>query len=234
MKYNTEKTAERLHGVPLENRVFIYDAAIIIEFLNQTFMPISYFLSPKGYKEIGGTNPFEKENFKDPNTLETYRESIGTIYDWYKMFREQRDYTAPIESRHKFQIILKKMNFNKNNWCFDVKRVTRAQLIYLAPTLLRARVSAEDKAMYPPMKSKLEDTPVEVSVADHNDDDIETDTEETPQRKQNTFIPAKFEYVEDEDGGFIEAKFEIEEEEDRFIESKSEYIEEEDDEGEGY
>lgn len=173
MKYNPEKTAERLHGVPLENRAFIYDATIIIEFLNQTFMPVSYFLSPKGYKDIAGVNPFEKENFKESDTLEKHRESVGTVYDWYKLFREQRDYTAPIESRYKFQVILKKLNFSKNGWCFDVKRVGRAQIIYFAPMMLRARAPKEHKEMFPPMKSKLEETPVEVSAADHDDDNIE-------------------------------------------------------------
>jgi len=173
MKYDPEKTTERLKGVPLENRVFIYDAAIIIEFLNQTLMPIKYFLSEKGEQEISGIDKFDPENFKSKDTLTEHRISIGTLYDYYKAFRQQRDYTAAMESRYKFQIILRKLNWAKNGWCFDVKRVGRAQLIYFAPMMLRVKVPKAERALYPPAKARIEETPVEVTPTDHNDDDIQ-------------------------------------------------------------
>lgn len=234
MKFDPQKTAERLKGVPIQNRVFIYNAQIILEFLNQTLMPIQYFLSPAGEKEISGAFEFKPHMLKDPKAIYEHRISIGTLYDYYKMFREQKDYTSPVESRYKFSVILKKLNWNKNGWCFDVRRVGRGQLIFLAPAMLRVKAPKEDREKFPVQVTPLADTPVEVTPEDHNDDDIPVETfvavdPASPEGDHQVEVT-----VERKQDGTSEIKNVVEVKADRFKEAKFDYHVDVSEEGEGY
>lgn len=172
MKYDPKKTSQRLRGIPVENRAFIYDATILLEFLNQTFMPNEYF---------------EK---MDPKEKLTYRLSIGDIYEYYKMFRDAKDYTAPIESRYKISVMLKKLLYEKNGWQFDVRRVGRGQLIYFSPLLLRVKVDPEIKKNFPPKTSvpTAQELAVEVTKQDHEEEVPEEVVEEQVIEKRNDDI----------------------------------------------
>lgn len=163
MRYNPENTQAKLRGVPIEKRVFIYDATIVIEFLNETLMPYNYFYDQQGKL---------RENIGEEPAL-----SLGDLYEYYKMFRQQKPYTSPIESRYKFSIIMKKLHLDRNGWRFNVRRVGRAQIIYLFPSLLRVKVDPEIRKNFPPLKRGLSEGQVEVEHADH----IEPDTNDPSQ-----------------------------------------------------
>lgn len=166
MRYNPEKTNRRLEGVPMKDRVFIYNAAIIIEFLNQTFMPTAYFLKPEEIANIGPAEDLKPKHMRNPADLEEKKLTVGDLYDYYKLFRQHKDYTAPIESRYKFSVIMKKLGLMKNGWKFNVKRVGRAQLIYLAPAELRVRVDSEIRKAWPPGAINLSGAQVEIEPKD--------------------------------------------------------------------
>ena len=170
MRYDPNKTSERLKGVPVQDRVFIYNAAIIIEFLNNTLMPTAYFLKPEELHKIGPGQDFKPEHMKDPKDLNEFAFSLGDLYGFYKLYRQQKDYTAPIESRYKFSVILKKLSLHKNGWKFNTKRVGRAQIVYFSPALLRAKVDPEIKKMWPPGQTNILEGQVEVSPKDMSED----------------------------------------------------------------
>lgn len=167
MKYDPEKTQERLRNIPLKDRVFIYNAAIIIEFLNQTFMPTYYFLNEKGIRDLGDGKDLTKFHLKDPNDFYESKMTLGDIYDLYKLFREQQSFTTPLESRYKMSVILKKLNFNKNGWKLTPRRIGNSQLIYFCPVKLRIRVDEEIRKKFPPARMDLEESQVEVKKEDH-------------------------------------------------------------------
>ncbi len=138
-----------LAGVPMSKRSYIYDATIIIDFLNATFMPMKYHLTQEAFYRIGGGLFIRKDDLKDPFIYSELFLSLYQMYEYYKMFREHRDYTRTIESRYQFSIIIKKLILSKNGWQFEVKRVGRAQLIYVGPVMLRAKVPTEIRDKYP-------------------------------------------------------------------------------------
>lgn len=152
---------EKLSGVPMQKRVFLYDASIIIEFLNATYMPMSYLLTPEAMKRLGADSYIRKSDMKDPSKYGELFVSLYQLYEFYKKFREARSYTFPIESKYKFSIIIKKILLPKNGWQFEVKRVGRAQLIYVGPMELRVKVPLEIRELYPVEVS----TPSEVKLS---------------------------------------------------------------------
>lgn len=162
MKYNIENAKKRLESVPKAAQVWIYNADIIIEFLNSTLMPTNYFLKHKGLGLLPGNlvplNEYTRLN--DEITMEQ-------LYKFYLMFREQHDYTSPIETKFKFSIIIKKLRFYKNNWEFVVGRKGRRQVVTVAPALLRSDLTDREKIDYPVNKKQELDTKqVEVEAFD--------------------------------------------------------------------
>lgn len=189
MRYDPEKTKERLDGVPMKDRVFIYNASIIIEFLNQTLMPTAYFLNDLGLKTMG-SGQFELRFLKDPKAIYEKRFSLGDLYEFYKLFRQQKDYTAPVESRYKFSVILKKLSFAKNGWKFSVRRVSRAQFVYFAPAELRVRVPLAERSLWPVGSSNLSQGQIEVTPADLD----QSEEVERVEVKPDTFKEATYEF----------------------------------------
>lgn len=159
----------KLQGVPIEKRVFIYDASIIIEFLNRTFMPTRYHLTQQAASEVGAGTEISPKHLRIPERYDELFVSVQTMYEYYKLFREQVDYTAPIESRWKFGLIVKKLLLSKNGWQFRVKRVGRAQLWYAGPIELRVKVPVNDRSLYPvpgPSVSTVEVTGKDMGAQD--------------------------------------------------------------------
>ncbi len=175
---------QALKHVEIKNRVFIYDATIIIEFLNKTFMPLNYHIKREIIPQVGSGFEIKKEHLKEPERFDElftqYR--LSQIYDFYKMFRNQVDYTAPVETAFKFNIIMRKLIFSKNGWQFKIRRVGRAQLWYLGPLELRSKVSAEVKAEYPVLKKEVqtvEMTPGDLNeIEEYEEENLEVDFDE--------------------------------------------------------
>lgn len=168
-------------GVPKENRVFIYNASIIIEFLDKTFMPISYFLNTPAMNEIGYGTEIQPKHFKDQKQME-HKMTTGDLYDIYKLFRQQMPYTSEIETFYKFSVIMKKLRYRPNGWQFRVRRTGRAQLIYLSPVLFRVKVDPEIRKAYPPGALNLSAAQISLTPEDHQDDvKVEPDTNDSSQ-----------------------------------------------------
>lgn len=160
---------QKMRGVAKSDRVFIYNAAIIIEFLNSTFMPTVFFLNFEGRSKIGPGIEIRPPMMNNPDLLEYHAISIGQMYDYYKMFREQKEYTAEIETRYKFGLIIKKLTFTQNGWQFNVKRKGRAQINMVAPAMLRVKATAEDRSSFPVGEKNLSRGVVEVTPEDFQD-----------------------------------------------------------------
>lgn len=164
MRYNPENTDKRLASVPQDKRVWIYNGDLILEFLNETFVPIQHFLRDDAKILTGETLSFE--HFKNGHeVVSKHMMKLDELYDLYVMFRNYKDYTAPIETRFKFGTIIGKMRLYKNGWEFLKRRSTRRQTIVVGPLLLRSRV--EDKKDLPPVeKTNLSKAQVEVTKED--------------------------------------------------------------------
>lgn len=146
----SESTLENIKHIPLQDRVHIYDASIVIEFLNATFMPTAYCLTVGALsKAIAGYKLMPGDLTDSIKGKEDLYISIGKLYEYYSAYRKTKDYTRKIESRYKFSIIMKHLNFNKNGWYLNVKRIGRAQIIYVGPLVFRASVPQIDKERYP-------------------------------------------------------------------------------------
>lgn len=129
MKINEENVRKRLEGVPENKRSHIYYAGIIIEFLEQNFVPTRAWL-PELYKIFPGT-PVDNKEFSA--SAREYRMKLSELYDLYLRWREVKDYTSEIESKFKFSVIIRHLRLYKNGWEFDVYRVGSAQVWYLGP-----------------------------------------------------------------------------------------------------
>jgi hypothetical protein len=193
MHYKQGKDRPELSLVPLEKRVFIYNALIIIEFLELTFMPTGYFLNSKGRVDVATSKNLEPEYMNDPNVLKNEKYTIGELYDFYKLFRNQKDYTSPVESRFKFGLILKRLDYKKNGWQFISFRKSQAQLVYLSPLLLRVKVPLETRKDYPVGKVDLGEAQVEVTPEDANDVVPEDE------KREERFMEVDKEYIEPEE-----------------------------------
>lgn len=148
----TSTQHDQLKDIPVKHRVLIYNADIIIEFLNATFIPSRYYVhgyfegmvqfidkDGKFLKEI----PWQKHSIKQ-NTL-----SFEKLYEYYMMFRRTRPYTKDIESRFVFGTIIKHLNFAVNGWQFLRFRKGRKQVPCVAPLKLRVHATPEERAAFP-------------------------------------------------------------------------------------
>lgn len=184
MNINHEKTQERIKNIPPENRVFIYDAEIILEFLKQTFIPTHFFL--KSDPKIGLSGKvLEQTDFKEDYEFANFSLPLETLYEYYLLFREQKDYTAPVETKFKFNLIISKLRYNKNGWEFIRRRHTRNQIPTAYPFLLRVRANDEIREKYPvnyTNKTDVESSQVDVQYSDVNQvqNDVAQASDETP------------------------------------------------------
>lgn len=135
MKITDETTRERLKDVPIEKRVFIYNADIILEFFRETFVPIKYFI-----KKESSLKPGQQIIGHITDVGEKSAMTLNDLYEMYLLFRNHKPYTADIETKYKFSIIVRNMRWYKNEWEFIVKRRGREQEIVVYPLMLRTRL----------------------------------------------------------------------------------------------
>lgn len=140
---------QRLAKVDIPNRVFIYDVSTIREFLNVTFMPTRYYLKPEIIPKVGAGYEINKYDLNDPSKESDYSIDMNQLYDYYKLYRDSKEYTTPVETKYKFSLIIKKMLLPKNNWQFSVKRFGREQKVKVFPCCLRSKVPPEIKTKFP-------------------------------------------------------------------------------------
>ena len=171
MKINEFTVEKRLKRVAEEHRVFIYNAEIVIEFLNYTFMPTRFFLKPDA--ELGPAIDLEEKHLTDPDALGDQLLDVNTLYEYYRLFREAKSYTAEIETLFKFKVILGKMRLLKNGWEFFRIRKGRAQIVSYAPLVLRAKVPVEIRDQYPIIKTNVAEGQVPTDLEDFQEEDIE-------------------------------------------------------------
>lgn len=165
---------QKLSGVPIENRVHYYDATIIIDFLNRTFMPLSYFVKPEFLQKIGASVKPQMNHMKDPTKFMDTFISVSKMYEYYQLFRNQMDYTAPVETSWKFGLIIKKLLYSKNGWQFNARRSGRAQIWQAGPAVLRVSVPVNERSQFVVGKPTIQS--VDVTPEDLNDDDGKTFT----------------------------------------------------------
>lgn len=163
MRINEKRTMQRLRGVEQSKRVFIYNADIIIEFLNGTFVPTKAFLTDQKWAET--LEPLDKYKFHGQK-IDDYCMPMKELYELYRIYREQMPYTSQIESFFKFKIIIGKLRIRKNGW--EILRFRRGakQLLIAGPLLLRTKVNPEDLAAYPIPTTTVDKGQVEYEVKD--------------------------------------------------------------------
>lgn len=169
MKTNEYTVEKRLGRVPEHHRVFIYNAEIVIEFLNHTFMPTRYFLKPGA--ELGPAIDLDESHLADPDALDEQLLDLKTLYDYYRLFREAKAYTAEIETEFKFKVILGKMRLLKNGWEFFRIRKGRGQTVFYAPLVLRAKVPTETREQYPIVKTNVSEGQVPTELQDFQEEE---------------------------------------------------------------
>lgn len=129
MKINEENVRKRLEGVPDNKRSHIYYAGLILEFLEQNFVPTRKWL-PELYKVVPGM-PVDNAEFSAE--AKQQRMKVSDLYDLYLRWRNVKDYTSEIETRFKFSIIIRHLRLYKNGWEFNVHRVGSGQVWYVGP-----------------------------------------------------------------------------------------------------
>ncbi len=144
MKINKDRTKERLDGVPESERVFIYDAGLIIKFLSETFMPPAAFL-PEGYK-VPKSLQIEDRGFLERGKKDSM--PISHLYEVYQLWREQKDYTRDVETKYIFSLIVKRLRFYRNGWEFNIFRRGTAQIWHAGPLVFRKDVSPAERERY--------------------------------------------------------------------------------------
>lgn len=132
MKINEKNVRERLDGVPDKQRSHIYYAGLILEFLDQNFVPTIRFL-PTLYKVFPGT-PIDNADFSAAS--KEHRMKLSDLYDLYLHWRNVKEYTTEVETRFKFSIIVRHLRLYKNNWEFNVHRVGTGQVWFVGPIAL--------------------------------------------------------------------------------------------------
>ena len=169
MNIKEETLEKKFKHVPKKYQVKHFNAEIIIEFLYRTYMPTDYFLKPKA-----NIDEITKDCFV-ADSVEDCRVEADDIYQKYLEFREDVDYTADIEKRWTFMVIINALNYSKNNWEFIKKRVGTLQTPTYAPLLKRSKVSAEARSNYPVdryvsvIDSQVEATSEEIEEASKDD-----------------------------------------------------------------
>ena len=159
MRINKTKVKERLEGVPENRRSHIYDASLVLEFLAQTFMPTRYFI-PENFVPTPG-KPLGQKSMRAVS--EDAQMSMRDLYHLYQIWREEKDYTARVESRYQFGIIIRHLRLYKNGWEFTIWRVGVAQIWHVGPLKLRLDLPADVRAKFP---ARLEEKSVESSTVE--------------------------------------------------------------------
>lgn len=149
MKHNPDTTKKRLSGVPYKDRVFVYNASIIIEFLNRTFMPLPYFVPVEKIAAKNGKPLGKLDLLMGPYDEKEHRGPMKDLYDLYLLYRQQAPYSSPVESRFQFSIIVRRMLYLKNGWQFMVRRTSRSQVVTVAPLLIRSQAPVESQRAFP-------------------------------------------------------------------------------------
>ena len=152
-----------MRGVPLKDRVWVYDGTIIIEWLSATFVPTKFFLREGVI--ISSGQELAKTDLR-PGEDRKFAIKVSELYEKYLWYREQKGYTSPIESRFKFKVILNKLRLIKNGWqLFKFRRGTD-QDVYFGPLLPRTHVAPEVQAAFPVAETNLSAGQVDVSLQD--------------------------------------------------------------------
>ena len=163
MRIDEEKTQARLRNVPLNERAHVYDAGIIIEFLQK------HIINPKTF--LGEILPGEKikqRDFKNIEDVAGLAVSKGTLYDIYRTWRAQVNYTKKVETLWVFGLILSRLSFQRNGWQFMSFRKGRDQIVYFTP--MKARLTAkEEEIIASPIKVPPADVTIEPTPADYNE-----------------------------------------------------------------
>lgn len=170
MNINEEKIEDKVKNIPPENRVFIYNAEIILDFLRQTFIPTHFFLKSDPKIGLGG-KVLTKNDFKDEMVFESFNLELETLYEYYLLFRQQKDYTSPVETKFRFCLIISKLRYFRNGWEFLIKRYTRNQIRVAYPLQLRVRANQDIRDKYPvnyTTKNNVESEQVDVEMEDIN------------------------------------------------------------------
>lgn len=168
----------KLQNVPIENRVHCYDATIIIDFLSRTFMPLPYFVKPDVLQQIGSSKKPEMQDMKNPSNFLDNFIQVSKMYEYYVLFRNQMDYTTPVETSWRFGLIIKKLLYPKNGWQFNVRRSGRAQIWQAGPVMLRVQATAEDKNNFKVAKATVQEVEVTPDDMDEEEERILTPDEE--------------------------------------------------------
>lgn len=143
MKINTDNTKKRLEGVPDNERVFIYDAGIIMRFLRETFMPTESYL--EGYEPKSAAS-IDLQSFNDKGKENAM--SIRDLYDIYLLWRERQTYSRDTESPYIFSLIVKRLRYYRNGWEFHIFRRGAAQIWYAGPLVYRKDVTPGERERY--------------------------------------------------------------------------------------
>ena len=164
MKFKEENIQKKLASVPEENRVWIYNAAMVLEFLNKNFIPTQYFFQPE-VKEIRGGEALTK-NHLQLGCDRKFSMSVNDLYKKYMWYRDTMGYTSPIESFFKFKVMLNKMRFYKNGWEFFKHRRGTDQEIWFGPLLTREQAGKEISDSFPIPQTNVAAGQVDVSLQD--------------------------------------------------------------------
>lgn len=176
MKLDEKKIKERMESIDPQNRVFIYDASIILEFLRDTYVnPRFYLIDPT----LSSEEVFARSNFKNKDDYIGLSQKREKIYDEYVKWRVNKDYTAPIEASYKFGMILGKMRFARNGWQFNPMRRGLHQVVYITPVRSRNDASVDEwKAS--PLNGKMNNP-----IIEHTLKDMEPHEEVVPIAEEN-------------------------------------------------
>lgn len=156
MKIDKKKIDERLAGVPDSKRSHIYYAGLILEFLEQNFVPTRAWL-PDLYKIVPGKLVDNKEFTA---ASREHRMKMSELYDLYLRWRQVKDYTSEIETKFKFSLIIRNLRLYKNGWEFEVHRVGTAQVWYVGPLAFTKDL--------PQTRRKIEPTTVERGTVEYD------------------------------------------------------------------
>jgi len=178
---NPERVKRITDSVEKQNLVFRYDASIIIDFLNRTFMPPEYFFKHEFLHHDLKNKPvsFIRHSFLMKEFYDAYLD-MDTLYEYYLLYREKVRYTKEVETRYQFSVIIRRMNFERNGWKFYVRRLGRKQTLVVGPLMLRVKVPPEHRDLFDiPETRASEEQIVEAPMMDTGDDIIEDPTLES-------------------------------------------------------
>jgi hypothetical protein len=165
MRINEEKTQERLSYTAQEDRVYIYDASLVLEFLRETFINPKAFIVTERLERLG--DEISRELFAEASNFQKLGLSKAEIYEEYIKWRMTKPYSTPLEKMWKFFVILKRMRFYKNGWQFASYRKGTAQIVYFTPLKRRSESTFGERMVSNPSEIPKSEE-VEVTQEDIN------------------------------------------------------------------